>query len=222
MAIINALTDTWNNVATTFSAIKMDVTDTTSAAGSLLLDLKVGGTQMFAIRKDGSAQWGSASNRIFYSAGAGGLVVDVGGATRLVFQTGGLDLGGSNDTFVKRVSASMVGIYTSNASATFGDLSNRHHVMSGFCATNAAAPTIASAATIAPTTAIAFVSGTTTISTITAPSPISAGGGQITLIPTGLWSTNTAGNIALATTGVVSRALTLTYDVTTTKWYPSY
>ena len=31
-----------------------------------------------------------------------------------------------------------------------------------------------------------------------------------------------AGNIAVAGTAVVSRALTMTYDVTTTKWYPSY
>ena len=51
---------------------------------------------------------------------------------------------------------------------------------------------------------------------------VSAAGGQITLIPTGLWATNTAGNIALATTAVVNRALTLTYDSGTAKWYPSY
>ena len=86
----------------------------------------------------------------------------------------------------------------------------------------AAAPTVASGSTIAPTTQIAFVSGTTTIGTITAPAPISAGGGQITLIPTGLWSTSTSGNIALATTAVISKALIMTYDSTTTKWYPSY
>ena len=85
-----------------------------------------------------------------------------------------------------------------------------------------AAPTIASAATIAPTTQIAFVSGTTTIDTITAPSPISLGGGTITLIPTGIFTTSTAGNIALASVSIVSRALTMTYDVTTAKWYPSY
>ena len=89
-------------------------------------------------------------------------------------------------------------------------------------ATSAAAPTIASSATIAPTAAITFISGTTTINTITAPSPLSAAGGQITLIPTGLWSTGTSGNIALATTAVVGKALILFYDATTTKWYPSY
>jgi hypothetical protein len=95
-------------------------------------------------------------------------------------------------------------------------------VLSSFSAVSAAAPTIASATTIAPTTPIAFVSGTTAVVTITAPSPISAGGGTITLIPTGAFTWTTAGNIAVAGTAIVSRALTMTYDVTTTKWYPSY
>ena len=94
--------------------------------------------------------------------------------------------------------------------------------LSGFSAVSAAAPTIASATTIAPTTPIAFVSGTTAVVTITAPSPISAGGGAIALIPTGAFTWTTAGNIAVAGTAVVSRTLTMTYDATTTKWYPSY
>ena len=94
--------------------------------------------------------------------------------------------------------------------------------LSDVLATSAAAPTIASASTIAPTKAITFISGTTAIVTITAPSPISTGGGSITLIPTGIFTTTTAGNIALASTAVVSKALVMTYDVTTAKWYPSY
>lgn len=95
-------------------------------------------------------------------------------------------------------------------------------VIAGLKATSAAAPTIASAATIAPTKQISFISGTTAIVTITAPDPISTGGGQITLIPTGLFTTTIAGNIALASVAVVSKALIMTYDVTTAKWYPSY
>ena len=83
------------------------------------------------------------------------------------------------------------------------------------------APTLASAGTIEPTTAVSFVSGTTAISTITIPYSF-VGSGQITLIPTGLFTTNTAGNIALATTAVVNKALILTYDDVTAKWYPSY
>ena len=102
-------------------------------------------------------------------------------------------------------------------SPTFTDVKH-----SGLVATTAAAPTIASATTIAPVTQIAFVSGTTAVVTITAPAPISAGGGTITLIPTGAFTWTAAGNIAVLGTAVVNRALTLVYDVTTTKWYPSY
>jgi hypothetical protein len=131
------------------------------------------------------------------------------------------DVSGPFDLGVSRNAAGVVEVNNGTV-GTFRDLKLRNEIMTGVFATSAAAPTIASAGTIAPTTTIAFVSGTTTISTITAPSPISAGGGQITLIPTGLWATNTAGNIALATTAVVSKALTMTYDVTTAKWYPSY
>ena len=93
---------------------------------------------------------------------------------------------------------------------------------SGLVATTAAAPTIASATTIAPTAAITIISGTAAIVTITAPTPISAGGGTITFIPTGAFTTTNAGNIAIASTAVVGRAITFTYDVTTVKWYPSY
>ena len=83
------------------------------------------------------------------------------------------------------------------------------------------APTIASATTIAPLTPIVFVSGTTAIVTITPP-PSLVGGGQLIIIPTGIFTTTTAGNIALASTAVVSRALIMVWDATTTKWYPSY
>lgn len=47
------MTDTWNAGATTFSAIKMNVTDTASAAGSLLIDLQVGGVSQFKVSKGG-------------------------------------------------------------------------------------------------------------------------------------------------------------------------
>lgn len=110
-----------------------------------------------------------------------------------------------------------------SASPTFtGTIVSANITHSGLVATTAAAPTIASAATIAPTTSIVFISGTAAIDTITAPTPISAGGGRLTLIPTGVFTWTTAGNIALSGTAVVSRALDLVYDVTTTKWYPSY
>ena len=92
----------------------------------------------------------------------------------------------------------------------------------GLIANTAVAGTIASAATVAPTAPVTIISGTAAIVTITAPAPISTTGGTITFIPTGAFTWTTAGNIAVAGTAVVSRALTLTYDATTVKWYPSY
>lgn len=108
--------------------------------------------------------------------------------------------------------------YWNGADATF----NGSLAVSGITGTTAAATTIASAATIAPTKSITFISGTAAVVTITAIAPFTTGGGTITLIPTGVFTWTTAGNIALAGTAVVSRALTMTYDSTATKWYPSY
>jgi hypothetical protein len=48
------LAQTWNDGATTFTAIKMNVTDTASASGSLLMDLQVGGTSQLSVEKGGS------------------------------------------------------------------------------------------------------------------------------------------------------------------------
>ena len=55
MAYIYDLADTWNASGTTFTAIKMNVTDTASAAASLLMDLQVGGVSQFRVNKDGEA-----------------------------------------------------------------------------------------------------------------------------------------------------------------------
>jgi hypothetical protein len=56
------LADTWNAAGTTFTAIKMNVTDTASAAGSLLMDLQVGGVSRFSVAKTGgSVVFGEAS-----------------------------------------------------------------------------------------------------------------------------------------------------------------
>jgi hypothetical protein len=48
------IAETWNDVATTFTGVKLNVTDTTSAAGSLLMDLRVGGSSRFRVNKSGS------------------------------------------------------------------------------------------------------------------------------------------------------------------------
>lgn len=82
---------------------------------------------------------------------------------------------------------------------------------------------LASASTIAPVSPIVHVTGTTTINTITAPAgcATSGYGCYVILVPDGLWSTGTSGNIAIAGTAVVGNAITETYDPATSKWYPS-
>lgn len=79
---------------------------------------------------------------------------------------------------------------------------------------------VASATTITPSGQTFHVTGTTTIATINLPTGFT--GGQLTIIPDGVFATNTAGNIALASTSVVGKALYMTYDPGTSKFYPSY
>lgn len=79
---------------------------------------------------------------------------------------------------------------------------------------------VASATTITPTGQIFHITGTTAIATINI--PYTGFNGSITIIPDGIFTTTTAGNIALASTAVVGKALIMTYDNTTSKWYPSY
>lgn len=56
------MAQTWNAGATTFTAIKMDVTDTASAAASKLLDLLVGGSSRFSVGKAGDTVLASAAS----------------------------------------------------------------------------------------------------------------------------------------------------------------
>ncbi len=93
---ISNLTTTWNNVATTFTGIKLNVTDTASAAGSLLMDLQVGGVSRANITKTGNLflrgntqNWVLDGNNVpnqlgFYANGvAGGFGVTASGCTTL-------------------------------------------------------------------------------------------------------------------------------------------
>jgi hypothetical protein len=52
--------------------------------------------------------------------------------------------------------------------------------------------------------------------------PLGFVSGSFTIIPDGAFTTTTANNIAIASTGVVSKPLTFLYDSVTAKFYPSY
>ena len=80
--------------------------------------------------------------------------------------------------------------------------------------------TIASASSINPKSTIVFVTGTAAINTISV--PYFGFAGSIILIPTSnpTFTTTTGGNIAIASTAVFGKALTMTILGST--WYPSY
>lgn len=83
---------------------------------------------------------------------------------------------------------------------------------------------IASASTIAPVAKITHITGTAAVVTITPPAAYATAGygGCLSFIPDGAFTTTNAGNIAIASTAVVSKQLSMCYDATTAKWYPSY
>jgi hypothetical protein len=93
------LTDTWNVGATTFTAIKMNVTDTASASGSLLMDLQVGGASRFRISKSAEIvrDAGGNFNSILDNSGLRITSPSGASATLRMLQTGVIDLTFANE-----------------------------------------------------------------------------------------------------------------------------
>ena len=75
------LSQTWDNAATTFTGLKLNVTNTASAAGSKLLDLQVGGTSAVQVT-DNKIQYSSSVVALYTGTGAGGSV-DIAGVGSL-------------------------------------------------------------------------------------------------------------------------------------------
>jgi hypothetical protein len=97
------MSQTWNSGAVTFTAIKLNVTDTASNASSLLADLQVGGSTVVSVLKSGTFQtYINSTFSGFYITRTGeanakiGLRVDSSYAPQLAFGAGGaniLDIG---------------------------------------------------------------------------------------------------------------------------------
>lgn len=85
---------------------------------------------------------------------------------------------------------------------------------------------VASAAgAILPSGPLFHVNGTAAVTGFTTPVGCRAttvGGAQFTIIPDAIFTWTSAGNIALAGTAVVNKALTFTWDCVNSKWVPSY
>lgn len=73
---IYSMVDTWNNAGTTFTGIGLSVTDTASAAGSLLLDLQVGGASRVNINKNGAIRITDPSQNALNDLTPAALIVE--------------------------------------------------------------------------------------------------------------------------------------------------
>ena len=113
MANIYDMTDTWNNGATTFTAIKMDVSDSASAANSLLLDLKVDGVTKASIDKAGNLTANVTLTSID-NVPIGATTPSAGTFTSL---TASGDVNFDSNTLFVDASANAVGIGTSSLSS---------------------------------------------------------------------------------------------------------
>lgn len=210
------------------SAGTLRVYDQTATTGSTLFTLRSGAGQATSLLK--AYDTGNAN---VFNIGANGEVETItgGGVTYgtqttgnkySVNSTGLLQFSSTSqayDTKDAGLGRNAAGLIEANSGTlgTLRDFKARMHVTTQ-------GGDIASASTIAPTDSVVRVTGTTTVSTITVPTncAVASTACQITIIPTGAFATNTAGNIGLASTAVVGKALIMTYAHTQAKWYPSY
>jgi len=122
------LSQTWNAGAVTFTGIKMNVTNTASAAASLLLDLQVGGVSIVNVARGGnisipttaSYYFGAGANISQYTAGISfsttGALCDVNmQSSRLSLADAGVfswtssnNAAGTSDLFMRRGAAAML------------------------------------------------------------------------------------------------------------------
>ena len=92
---------TWNNGATTFTGIKLNVTDTASASGSLLMDLQVGGVSQFKVDKTGA---------VVISDGTSALTIDSSNGATTFLQTFAMTFQTSNAFTVRHGNGDPFGI----------------------------------------------------------------------------------------------------------------
>ena len=87
------LTSTWNADAVAFTALKINVTDLASGAGSLLQDWQIGGASRLALRKDGTLLGPAGSTEIGFDLGGYGRLSHGGTAIASWNSTAGWMLG---------------------------------------------------------------------------------------------------------------------------------
>jgi len=149
----------------------------------------------------------SSSARL--SVSSTGIAIGNGGCYGVASSSGAT--GASPDTGLCRTAAGIWSAGNGSVGDTSGTVRAAHQEV-------VVGSSVASASTITPTSGLFHVTGTTQITTINLPR--TGYTGCLRLIPDGAFATATGGNIALASTAVVSRVLEMCYDGTS--WYPSY
>ena len=112
--VLNA-TQTWNAAGTTFTGMKFNVTDTASAAASLLMDLQVGGASKFAASKGGVISGGGGTTAATIDLGATSsneTYIGVGGDKRA-----GMRVSGGTNAWVIASDHRLAWSATNNASS---------------------------------------------------------------------------------------------------------
>lgn len=144
-------------------------------------------------------------NQFNFNYFSGSFKFSAGG--NMVFHLG--DTGGSDKLQINNSSDAQVADIDSLGRGFFTGLTNT--LMQG-----GTAGVVASATTIAPTTPLVEISGTTAIATITLPSGFTSG--CFDILPTGTWTTTTAGNIFNAVTAVADVQYRACYWPVISKW----
>lgn len=136
------LTQTWNAGGVTFTGIKLNVTNTASAAASMLIDLQRGGTSQFKVLYDGTttatgtitganlATTGATNANRFNANDSGVNRILLNNTVNFIDQTSAgvhawsstTDATGSKDTSLSRISAGALGVGTGAAGSTAGQI----------------------------------------------------------------------------------------------------
>ena len=147
-----------------------------------------------------------------------------GGATPAHF-INATDIGSGNSTITASLASNDAGppAFTMSSTWIYGNVCNNQLMIPGYGILNGLCiGSVAAASTISVPAPVFHVTGTVGggISVILTPTNMVSG--SFCTIPDAAWTTNTFGNIAIASTAVVGRQLCFTRDAGTGKLYPSY
>ena len=144
------LAQTWNSGAVTFTGVKLNVTDTTSAAASLLMDLQVGGSSKFSLNKVGVLNIPNtgANGSVGYAIAGSVVLTQIGGYVGVKSISGGnngIVFGGAsattpgNATTLIRTSGTSYGVINDQTAAFGWAATNASDTVDTFLTRKAAA-----------------------------------------------------------------------------------